>query len=326
MARPGFLFCVCPDSVLLKRHVEQRLAEHPAPPEAGGEWERLTFWAEDGLTDPFWEALTVPGLIPKPRAILLRQAQSLKTEDWSNISKTLGRANSMAWPFLCLEGPWERGKPKLLQALTKQKCWGFAEKKQWVWQSAGLNQAAVKRWVQDWAAASGLALAPGALEALCAVLPPEAGVLESELEKIRLLAADGRVTAEAAQIIQQSLDMDAFELIKALQRGDSPGTVWGKLLSPSGSGGSADLLFPLLGLLQREARVLWRLNAGEQVKLPPSIVGMKTNMARRLGAERLGRMMDLHFEAELGVKSGRRSPDQALEALVAGLSRLFGQA
>ena len=56
-----------------------------------------------------------------------------------------------------------------------------------------------------------------------------------------------------------------FEFIRHLQSGNSA-AVWRTLLR-EGDGGES-LLFPLLALLTREARLLWQIQAGENVWLP----------------------------------------------------------
>jgi len=108
-----------------------------------------------------------------------------------------------------------------------------------------------------------------------------------------------------------------------LQKSGNAAVIWGKILS--GAEDSGELVFPLLGLLSREARVLWQLLTGENVWLPPGVEGQKRELARRLGFAGLGRVLALAVETALGVKTGRRRPGQALEALVAELGRLFSR-
>jgi DNA polymerase-3 subunit delta len=88
---------------------------------------------------------------------------------------------------------------------------------------------------------------------------------------------------------------------------------------------SQDTVLPFLGLMLREARLLWQLASGEgeQVRLPPRVRQEKANMARKLGLVGLARIWTLLMEAETGIKSGQRTPDQAMEMLVSGLLPLF---
>jgi DNA polymerase-3 subunit delta len=46
-------------------------------------------------------------------------------------------------------------------------------------------------------------------------------------------------------------------------------------------------------------------------------------LAQSLGAARLARIWDLALQADKGIKSGERSPEQAFEILTAGLFLLF---
>ena len=74
---PGFYFCLCPDSTLAREHVDGLLKRVNA---VGREREIRTFWADEGLDGRFWEALTMQGLTERPRALLVRGAQTLTAE------------------------------------------------------------------------------------------------------------------------------------------------------------------------------------------------------------------------------------------------------
>lgn len=88
------------------------------------------------------------------------------------------------------------------------------------------------------------------------------------------------------------------------------------------------MLFYFLTMLVREARILWQLALGEEkvVGAPPFALDRKRPLAQRMGPDRLAVIWDLALEAELGVKSGEHSPDQAFERLLAGMAELFGSA
>ena len=72
-------------------------------------------------------------------------------------------------------------------------------------------------------------------------------------------------------------------------------------------------------MLQREARQLWQILAGEQVRMGPSDQQAKQQTASRLGAAGLAKLWDAMHTAELSVKSG----SQALDALMGDLTLLF---
>jgi hypothetical protein len=85
------------------------------------------------------------------------------------------------------------------------------------------------------------------------------------------------------------------------------------------------MIFKFLGLLRSDARQMWQLLMGEAepVRLPPFVKSQKEAMARRLGAGGLTRLFDLAMDAELGIKSGAKNPDQAMEFLAAELFSCF---
>ena len=77
---PGFNFCACPDAALTRQYIDQLVAKYPAP--GGGKWTREVFWADDGLGNNFWDALTQQTLFGGGKVIVLRNAQTLLADSW----------------------------------------------------------------------------------------------------------------------------------------------------------------------------------------------------------------------------------------------------
>ncbi|HJA08825.1 MAG TPA: DNA polymerase III subunit delta [Candidatus Mailhella merdigallinarum] len=315
---PGFYFCLCPDSTLAREHVDGLLKRVNA---VGREREIRTFWADEGLDGRFWEALTMQGLTERPRALLVRGAQTLTAEVWKKLSAVLATPRPDILPVFFLESLWEKGQPKLPAHIAKLRCLEFADKQGWVWRSAGLDARALRKHVQQRAAALELRLTPDALDALCAVVTPDAAAVRGVLEQLALASGDGEVGVELVRNMAESApEVIIFEFIRHLQSGNSA-AVWRTLLR-EGDGGES-LLFPLLALLTREARLLWQIQAGENVWLPQQTANLKRSLASRLGTSGLANLFAALMEAEWAVKSGRRQPLQALEELVGSLTLAF---
>ena len=315
---PGFYFCLCPDSTLAREHVDGLLKRVNA---VGREREIHTFWADEGLDGRFWEALTMQGLTERPRALLVRGAQTLTAEVWKKLSAVLATPRPDILPVFFLESLWEKGQPKLPAHIAKLRCLEFADKQGWVWRSAGLDARALRKHVQQRAAALELRLTPDALDALCAVVTPDAAAVRGVLEQLALASGDGEVGVELVRNMAESApEVIIFEFIRHLQSGNSA-AVWRTLLR-EGDGGES-LLFPLLALLTREARLLWQIQAGENVWLPQQTANLKRSLASRLGTSGLANLFAALMEAEWAVKSGRRQPLQALEELVGSLTLAF---
>ncbi len=321
MARPGFYFCICPDPALAKQRVAALLAEHPP---SRGNYERKVFWGDDGLDEAFWQALTLNDLFGTSRVLLVRNAQNLDKGHWALLSKALARVSAQAWPVFCLEGEFDRGKPKLPAALTATKFFAFARDKGWLWQSPGLGEQGVRKGLQDWAKARGLRFAPGVLDSLSASIPADATGLANELEKLELAMGEGReVTPDLAEMVASRPEMDIFSFLDALQQQQGAGKVWQKVLQQQLSG--KGMLFQFLGMLQREARILWQLLHRESgVRLPGPVAQRKERLAQQLGGQGIARIWDLAMAADARVKTGEAGEEQSLEMLVADLFVLFG--
>ncbi len=319
MNRPGFSFLACPDPEIIRERVDRLLAA------SGQDFAKEVFWGDEELGPAFWNALTIQSLLGGKRAVVLRRAEACPADFWPKLVSALRGANDAVWPFFCLEGPFDRKGPKLPKALTDQPYFKVAEKRGWLFVSPGLSRRDMGPRLADWAAGRRLAFAPGVAEALAAALPPDLAFADNELAKLELALCD-RTEIEMSDLALLSYHegMDGFGFLDALANPKAAPDVWREIFDKELAG--EEMIFPFLGLLLYEARIMWRLAAGEagDVRLPPFVLRKKEAMARRLGASGLARLFEAAFMAEVGIKSGSRRPDQAMEFLTAELFRILG--
>ena len=322
MQHPGFLFCVCPDSALLNLLLEESVQRF-FPSTSG--IERLVFWGDDGLPARFWEVLTLQGFIPTSRIVIVRCAHLLPADVWRQLSKALARPNPQSFPLLCMEGTWEKGRPKLPAHIDKLPCTSFARRQQWWLERAGLDERSLPAFTKQAAAKLGLTFTPEALNRLVEMLPLQASAIEGELLKLSLFIASrtegiASRTVEATDLIaiNQTEKFNIFSIIRHLQQGQ-PLSAWQQALYERGE----DLIFPLLGLLQREARQLWQALA-DPASAPLRRDGeQQLALAKRLGITGLAALWDVMHDAELSIKSGKKTPEQALDSLLGEVTLLF---
>lgn len=322
MDRPGFFFCICPDAAFLRDYMERELIA----PLMSGSGEAMppdiqTFWADEGLDRRFWDALTLLGMDGRVRVLIVRGAQQLPADVWKKLSSALGTPRSGVLPVFCLESPWEKGQPKLPAHVSKLKCLAFADSRKWVWRSIGIEARSLRQYVQKQASAMGLRMSPDALNALSEMLIPDASAVRGVLEQIYLASSDGAVDVSLVrQMTEFTPEAVIFDVIRQLENGNAR-AVW-KTLLREGDGGES-LLFPLLTLMAREARMLWQMHAGDRVFVPQFVENEKRRLASRLGFAGLCRVFDVLQKAERSVKNGARQPLQAMEELIASLSLIF---
>ncbi len=336
MDRPGFFFCICPDAALLRSWMESELlaplieqAKQSGPSLMGGLMpssssapDIQTFWADEGLDRRFWDALTLLGMDGRQRVLIVRGAHQLSAEVWKKLSSSLATPRPGVLPVFCMECPWEKGQPKLPAHIAKLKCLAFAEKQKWQWRSPGLEARTLRQYIQREAATLGLRMAPEALNTLAEMLIPDASAVRGVLEQLSLASQDGAVDVSLVrQMTEFTPDAVIFDFIRQLENGNAR-AVW-KTLLREGDGGES-LLFPLLTLMAREARTLWQMNAGEKVFVPQYVEAEKRRLAAKLGPAGLSAVFEALAAAEFSVKSGARSPLQAMESLVAQLTLIFG--
>ncbi|WP_321405057.1 DNA polymerase III subunit delta [Maridesulfovibrio sp.] len=319
MSRPGYMFLICPDAELLHANIAELQEKHGAT-----DYEKKAYWADEDLPPQFWDDLTLQTLFGASKVIILRRAHKLKAAVWDNIDKTIASLSSSSFLFICLESQWKSKTPPIPAVLKKRKCWKFAEKQKWFWKSAGLDQKSISGFVGKWARTNGLHIDSPVLNALSQALPKDARAARLELDKLDLAAGpDRRILMEHVGLIAHSEEMDFFAFMRSMSEGGDPVEIWRRVLTNHSEKDS--MIFMLTASLTREARALWMMIHGEEseVRLPPFVKKQKQALAQRLGPVRIARLFDIVMEAEIGIKTGQRKPEQALELLVASLTSLF---
>jgi DNA polymerase III subunit delta len=166
---------------------------------------------------------------------------------------------------------------------------------------------------------AGVALEPGAAEALVEAVGPQLLALRSELEKAALHAGVGRAVSKADVMATASVlaEEPIWELSDAIGEGRIPDAlvVLRRLLAA----GSAPQM--LLGSLANHFRKLLRTRAGAPPPGHPFAVRKLEQQARRYTKARLRACFDaLHEVDEILKGQGSVAPEVALERLVIGLA------
>ncbi|GFK96090.1 hypothetical protein NNJEOMEG_03964 [Fundidesulfovibrio magnetotacticus] len=321
-ARQGFTFLVCPDPEMIKREIRRLMAG------AGSGFTRQVFWGDADEFDPsFWQALASVSLFAEPKAVVLRRAEGLAGDFWEKLARPLAGFNEHVWPIVCLEGPHDPKKgPSLPKGLADRPYWKAGRERGWVWISPGLTDETMLPTLRDWAQARRLGFDKGVLQELARLLPRDMAACAGELEKLELAAAGGMIRREHLELVSAETELDIFGFLKALEENRDPAGVWRTVFGHQLASDDG-FLFQFLAILAREARTMWQLAAEDpECRVHPYVRKLKTPMAQRLGPRGLARLWDLALEAETSVKFGIRTPDQALEMLVADLGVLFSGA
>lgn len=317
MARQGFSFLVCADPELLKDRVQELLR--------GSNFAPRVFWGDEDLSGSYWQTMTVPAMMGPSNAVIVRRAHEQADEFWDKLGAVLAVARTSVWPFFCLEGDWNKGKPSVPKAVTKGKYWAVAQQKGWIWEHPGLSRATIGHELDSFASAHGLSFASGVRKTLIASLPLSTIALRNELHKIMLLAGDNTaISHEHLMSLDTNDSFDLFAFLRSMQTPAGRQKTWDRLLNDPAMF-SGDMVFPVSAMLVREARQLWQLLHGEdhKVQLYPGLKAEKLQLARRLGPARISRFWDLALKADTDIKTGRLKPAQALENLAKDAQQLW---
>lgn len=312
-APPGFYFIICPDAALGRLEL-QKLARAWLP---GQPWKTCTYWGDEEPPESLWENLKQAGLFTQNKILVVRHAELWSAAVWKDLSQTLAHPIEQTLPFFCLESAWEKGRPKLPAHIQKSRCYLFAVKNNWLWQNQGLTSQTLKDFIKTQAAIRKLIFRPEDLASFSASAATDAQTILNELDKLALMAKDGRIESAMLSSFMNTLESNAFNLIRKIMAGDMNGA-WRELEMADDS-----LLFLLIALFAREFRTLWSIAQGQSPYLHPQDAAQKKRLARTLGAAGISQGFAALANAEFQVKSGKQTPAQTLEALAIDLGRLF---
>ncbi len=316
----GFYFSICPDIYMAKQHIEEILFSFPSPWQGA---EKYTFWPDEVESDKFWNALTLQNLANTPKLIYVRAAQNIIAQDFKKISSALACPRQNILPIFFLETIFEKNIPKIPAHITKLKCYEFAKKKNWIYTNIGLNEKNIHNYLRQEIQKINLQIDKNLLDNLAENIILDAYFIKSLIAQLELTANNGKITADTLACLSSfTPELKIFDLIRDMENNNIP-KIWQKLAKEDDKGES--FLFPLLGLLARNAGILWQICAGNTKQIYPSIE-FKIVQAKKLGFEGVGKIYHLISQADLAVKSGKNTTLQALESLIINYTNLFSKA
>ena len=281
----GFYFCHCPDMQLAKEYMENSYISS-----FGDAWlhaEKRSFWNED--IGAYLSQLDTITFETKNKIFYIRNAHELSLEQWKKISGALSKPRSDILSVFFLNNALDKGKLKVPQAVQKLKCFEFAHKKGWIFESVGVNS------------------------------------INNILAQLSLVADEngqGEVSANViAQLTNYTPELVWFNIINKIETGKSA-DVW-KLFYKASNQIDESSIFPFLALMMREMRTLWKIKANEQVYLPNSQVDNKTAIAAKLGFTNIAKIISLLCFAEYAIKSGKKKSVETLEELIKDIIKIY---
>lgn len=330
MTRPAYTICLCPDSRLLQTRLDSLLATHSPLKDA---WQRHVFWADEGLGPAFWEHLTLQGLFAVPKALVIRRAETLPSEILNKqlspalvpLAGVKGRAlpSPLVWPIVCLEVAFDKGAAKVPAHVQRLPAYKLAAERGWLDETPPLAGKRLSLFIRAEAERRDLVLRDTELAVLTAACPPDAAAIASEIAKLALLAGPDKRLPEGLPLdAGAAQELTIFELMRLVQQNRNAPAAWRQILEDRLSGDA--MIFGFVAILLREARILWQSLCGGAPALPAQAAMQKKIAAQSLGLAGIGRLWDLALQADKGIKSGERGPEQAFEMLAAELFLLFG--
>lgn len=318
----GFYFCHCPDMQLAKEYVENSYIAS-----FGEEWiqaEKRSFWNED--IQSYLSALDTITFETKNKIFYIRNAHELTLEQWKNISGALSKPRPDILSVFFLNNALDKGKLKVPQAVQKLKCFEFAQKKGWIFESLGVTDKNFAQILKNEAKAKyNLTLSNEICSILKDILSPDYNSINNILAQLSLVTDEnpqGEVSANViAQLTNYTPELVWFNVIDKIEAGKSA-DVW-KLFFKASNQIDDSSIFPFIALMMREMRTLWKIKANEQVYLPTSQITNKTNIAAKLGFTNIANVISLLCFAEYSVKSGKKKSVETLEELIKDIIKIF---
>lgn len=182
------------------------------------------------------------------------------------------------------------------------------------------------RWIRNRAKAKGASISPGALRLLNQYVGANLRLLDSELEKLSLLAGAEQIDeGHVRQMVAQVREASIFAAVDAIVQGNPSLSL--RLLQKLRNDGAA--LPYIQAMIARQLRLVTvakelvetgvpRAEMGRRLELRADFAVRKTlEQARRFSWSRLRGLYACLLEMDLAIKQGRQDEDLALELLVA---------
>ncbi len=319
MNRPGFYFCICPDSELIKEHIQEQTQKY------GFKGIKKVFWGDEDLNEHFWKCFMQNSLLGTSYVLILRKADSLNKDFWNKLTPILTRFIPKVWPFFCIEAQWRNKKPSIPDWIKEKKYWQIAMTKGWVWKHSGITPTNVIDYCLKLAKQKHIKFPINLLLQIKDILPLDGAGIKRELEKLDIiLNLEGRKDVKEKDVSQifSSSDVDIFFIIDELEKRDiSKDNLWKELIEKY----SEDFVFHLIGMLFRELKTLWAIKTGDIriLRLPKFIMNKKIEIAKKISLKDLADLCSLLLDIEFGIKSGSISPLQAIDYMVFETSLIF---
>ena len=182
------------------------------------------------------------------------------------------------------------------------------------------------RWVRNRAKAKGASVSPGALRLLNQYVGPNLRLLDTELEKLSLLAGEEQIDeGHVRQMVAQVREASIFAAVDAIVQGNPSLAL--RLLRKLRNDGAA--LPYIQAMIARQLRLVTVAKELVETGVPRGEMGVRLELradfavrktleqARRFSWSRLRGLYDCLLEMDLAIKQGRQDEDLALELLVA---------
>lgn len=317
----GFYFCHCPDMQLAKEYMENTYI-----PSFGDAWihaQRRNFWNED--IQNYLSALDTITFETKNKIFYIRNCHELSLEQWKKISQALGTPRSDVFSVFFLNNSLDKGKLKVPQTIQKLKCFEFAKKKGWIFESIGItDRNFAQTLINEAKTKYNLTLSNEVINILKDILSPDYNSINNILAQLSLVSDQnsGEVNAGAiAQLTNYTPELVWFDIISKIESGKSS-EVWKSYYKASNQIDDGSI-FPFIALMMREMRILWKIKAKEQVFLPTNQIANKTSIAVKLGFTNIAKIISLLCFAEFAVKSGKKKSVDTLEELIKDIIKIF---
>ena len=304
-SRPKFFFFICADSGLLHFALDEFEQKYKLT-----DWQKKVFWVEQGLDKEFWSELGAANLFGPSKLLIIRQAQNLSQKEWQGLEPYLVALGPKApLPVFC----FEKEKYSFPAWLKKTRLFQKAEQNHYLETIPELNRKTIFNFLQEQLKSHGLKISNSLLHQLAQNLPLDAWVCKQEIEKLSLIVDPSQeVKPEHLAVLNLVMEENIFALVDSLVGNKSAKwfeqrfAYWDK---------EEQVVFALISLLHREAKLLWMLYFQEDAKinLPAFIKTKKKALSQRLGLERISFLLDLALDCELKIKTGELSPAQTLE-------------
>lgn len=261
---------------------------------------QYTFWANEILSQEFWNSISSNSLLSKPKLLILRNSHKLSKEEYLLIEESV-LINNDIFILFAIE------QENIPSYIEQSVLFRHAKESRRVHKQELITRKNIIQYIEKYCKDKGFSLETKALIFLKDIIPCNLSAIQSECDKFILSSMNNTITLDIVkQTISYTLEHSIWHCLEQIVKGENILLVWNSLTENHS-------FFTVSAILQRELRLLGALLCEEEISLPHYIVEKKQVLSKKIQLKGITALFNTLSSMEYNIKIGNITEQEALE-------------